>query len=258
MRMDSLSPAHAAVAPYAHQMRIVLHEQTDLDMFSNLCTIADVCRPFKTTLEAFSNRFYAPEKIHKLQRLLREFDWHVSFQLEALLHNGLLNTEDLMERFYGPIKQLCARKPQQAADILRLFTENMRARDPRESAMECYEKLCSRDDPDRIDLAPGNFLCHHVTVTPTRMLLEGPFVIQSNRVIRQYKGFEDHFVRVDFRDEDRLHYRWDRDVSIHNSLLEKVSLNEGLRRPTAHRFCKVVSGIISSEASPLPGGILSF
>ena len=46
------------------------------------------------------------------------------------------------------------------------------------------------------------------------MLLEGPYVIQSNRVIRQYQGFEDYFLRVDFRDEDRLQYRWDKDVSV--------------------------------------------
>lgn len=220
MRMDSLSPGHAAVAPYAHQMRIILHEQSDIDKFSHLCFIADVGRPFRTYMEAFSNGFFAPVRVHRLERMLKEFDWHVAFQFEALLRNGLLNTEDLMGSFYGPVKQLCVRKPQVAASILRLFTENMRAKDPRESATECFEKICSREDPERFELAPGNFLCHHVTVTPTRMLLEGPFVIQSNRVIRQYKGFEDRFIRVDFRDEDRLQYRWDRDVSTRTTVFE--------------------------------------
>jgi RNA-dependent RNA polymerase len=38
------------------------------------------------------------------------------------------------------------------------------------------------------------------------------YAIQSNRVIRRYKGSEDSFIRVDFRDEDRLQYRWDREV----------------------------------------------
>ncbi|KAH9945817.1 RNA dependent RNA polymerase-domain-containing protein [Epithele typhae] len=44
------------------------------------------------------------------------------------------------------------------------------------------------------------------------MVLEGPYVSQSNRVIRQFVGYEDHFLRVDFRDEDRLQYRWAREV----------------------------------------------
>jgi hypothetical protein len=38
------------------------------------------------------------------------------------------------------------------------------------------------------------------------------YAIQSNRVIRRYRGSEDAFIRVDFRDEDRLQYRWDREV----------------------------------------------
>ncbi|EEB87237.1 hypothetical protein MPER_15499, partial [Moniliophthora perniciosa FA553] len=42
------------------------------------------------------------------------------------------------------------------------------------------------------------------------MILEGPYPTQSNRVIRGYEGFEHHFIRGDFRDEDRLQYRWDR------------------------------------------------
>lgn len=44
------------------------------------------------------------------------------------------------------------------------------------------------------------------------MILEGPYATQSNRIIRQFQSYEDHFVRVDFRDEDRLQFRWDRTV----------------------------------------------
>ena len=64
----------------------------------------------------------------------------------------------------------------------------------------------------------GKFKCYHVTCTPTRMVLEGPYVSQSNRVIRQFAGYEDHFLRVDFRDEDRLQYRWAREVSGSDSM----------------------------------------
>jgi RNA-dependent RNA polymerase len=68
----------------------------------------------------------------------------------------------------------------------------------------------------------GTFLCHHVTFTPTRMVLEGPYITQSNRVIRQFPGFEHFFVRVDFKDENRTHIRWSLEVDGHPILVERV------------------------------------
>jgi RNA-dependent RNA polymerase len=48
------------------------------------------------------------------------------------------------------------------------------------------------------------------------MLLEGPYTLRSNRVIRHYQNHDptlvERFVRVEFRDEDNLAYRWDGDV----------------------------------------------
>jgi RNA-dependent RNA polymerase len=54
------------------------------------------------------------------------------------------------------------------------------------------------------------------------MILEGPYPTQSNRIIRRYEGCENHFIRVDFRDEDRLQYRWSREVDGHPLLRERV------------------------------------
>jgi len=54
------------------------------------------------------------------------------------------------------------------------------------------------------------------------MILEGPYAVQSNRVIRQFIGYEDYFLRVDFRDEDRLQYRWTKQVDGSTYLEERV------------------------------------
>jgi RNA-dependent RNA polymerase len=54
------------------------------------------------------------------------------------------------------------------------------------------------------------------------MILEGPYVIQSNRVIRQWADYQDNFIQVDFRDEDRLQYRWDREVDGRSFLEQRV------------------------------------
>ena len=225
MRKDSLSGPHSAIAPYAHHVRIVLHEQTDLDKFFYLCGVAEVKHPVKATIDASKREFFNPRKMYKFQQMLQQFDWLVAFQLEALLRNGLLNTDDIMERFYEPIKELCAGRPKTAADTLRLFTENLAGKTPQESSMECFRRVMAKRVSEHVELPPGNFLCHHVTITPSRMLLEGPFVIQSNRVIRQYRGYEDHFIRVDFRDEDRLQYRWDWEASASLSTCRRLHID---------------------------------
>jgi RNA dependent RNA polymerase len=55
-----------------------------------------------------------------------------------------------------------------------------------------------------------------VIITPSRILLEGPYTTQSNRAIRHYQchdpSLAERFVLVEFRDEDRLAYRWDGNV----------------------------------------------
>ncbi|THG97697.1 hypothetical protein EW026_g4356 [Hermanssonia centrifuga] len=214
-RLESINASHGAIAPYAHQLRIILHETKDLEDFSYLCTVAGLPRPIKAHMEAFSNGFYAARKLHNLYLHFKEFDWRVAFQMEAMLRNGLINTQELLQQLYQPIKDLCSCQPATAADTLRLFTDALRSPDLRQSKIDRFRQICGRDPSESLSahrLSKGNFLCHHVTITPTRMLLEGPFVIQSNRVIRKYQGYEEHFIRVDFRDEDRLQYRWERDT----------------------------------------------
>lgn len=44
------------------------------------------------------------------------------------------------------------------------------------------------------------------------MILEGPTKVQSNSVIREYWEYRDHFIRVDFLDENQSQLRFDREV----------------------------------------------
>jgi len=65
----------------------------------------------------------------------------------------------------------------------------------------------------------------HVIITPTTMFLNGPFPEQSNRVIRRYDN-ENHenFLRVTFRDENHLQYRFDREVDGPRFIRERVGV----------------------------------
>lgn len=230
-RLDSLTPAHAIVAPYAHNLRVIMHTEADIRKFRELCEIAEVQRPILANVEAFCRGFFAPKQLHKFHLWLQQFSWPVAFQIEALLRGGFLNTEDILGYFRVPFEKLYKDMGAQAATVLRNFCEALRTRNPKDSAADCLRHSMpengKRDKASRMamrkfedheeraarDKDMGKFQCHHITFTPTRVILEGPYVSVSNRVIRQFAGFEDHFVRVDFRDEDRLQYRWAREVS---------------------------------------------
>lgn len=215
-RLSSINDAHAVVAPYAYHMRVILHEDQDTRTFADLCKVAGLQDPIYAKLEALKRGFFAPRQLYLFREWVRGFDWLAAFQIEALLHNGLLHTDDLLKFLRKPIEDLYAQDRGMAADTLRHYTEALRSRDPRENPLECFNRVKShwavahKPRP----LPPGYFPCHHVTFTPTRIVLEGPYVIQSNRVIRQYPDHQEHFIRVDFRDEDRLQYRWAREVSM--------------------------------------------
>ncbi|KZT06990.1 RdRP-domain-containing protein [Laetiporus sulphureus 93-53] len=220
-RLSSLTATHAVVAPYAHQLRVILNEEQGVDCFEELCKVAGLQRPVRAKVEAYNCGFFLPKKLHNIKVWVRSFDWPVAFQLEALLHNGLLTTEDLLGVLRGPVVDLYDKQRVQAGEVLRLYSAELRSRKSEETPMQCFNRI-RNEDVESTPLLPGNFACHHITFTPTRMILEGPYVIQSNRVIRRYADHQEHFIRVDFRDEDRLQYRWAREVDGLSLLEERV------------------------------------
>ena len=222
-RVGSLHSGHARVASYCHHLRIVLYRDENLDGFEELCKIAGLQRPIRAQIDAYQNGFYSQNRLHMVQIWLRSLDWRVAFQLEAILHNALLNTEDLLTHLYEPINKLCREHRNIASDVLRYFTEALQSMSSKDTPLECFERTRARKlIVTQPQLPPGTFHCHHVCFAPTRMILEGPYVIQSNRVIREWAAYQDNFIRVDFRDEDRLQYRWDREVDGKTFLEERV------------------------------------
>jgi RNA-dependent RNA polymerase len=222
-RVGSLHPGHERVAPYCHHLRIVLYKEEDLDNFENLCKFAGLQRPIRVPIDAYKHGFCSPKRLHNVHVWLRALEWRVAFQLETILHNALLNTEDLLTHLYGPINKLWQDHPDVASVVLRYFTEALQSRPTRESPLECFERVRAKKlTVTQPPLPPGTFQCHHVCFAPTRMILEGPYVIQSNRVIREWAAYHDKFIRVDFRDEDRLQYRWDREVDGRSFLEQRV------------------------------------
>ena len=229
-RVGSLDVSHAAIAPYAPQLRVVLYEPGALQEFRDVCEMAALRTPSHEIVFAEARSLFSGKELNHILLWLKTLSWQVGFQIEALLRNSLLHTQELksIRPLVDQIYQ--TRGSHNTAELLRKYNERLRA--CQSVKPDC---LLHRLSDEFLHRAPelqstGSHRCHHVTVTPTRLWLEGPYSDQSNSVVRKYEPqYQDNFVRVDFRDEDHLGYRWDRTVDGESFLRTRVGgiLREG-------------------------------
>jgi len=237
-RKGSLDDAHLNVAPYATQVRLVLWHDGNVDMvekFINFCKIAGIgesslIKRFKEPNKINTCRmgFFHPRRIEALHREFTKLPWAAAFQLEALIRNGLLHTQ-YIEELLPKVVGLCRKHTRNGAvfvgELLKAYNQELQLKNTPSNQihpMNTFEEVLKKFEFAESDPGAGTFRCAHVTFTPTRMILEGPYATQSNRIIREYHAFSEHFIRVDFRDEDRLQYRWDKTVDGQTFLKERV------------------------------------
>jgi RNA-dependent RNA polymerase len=235
-RLSSLDPPHARVAPYAHQIIFYLHEHEAGSKIRDLCRWAGLPSPITMDIEIQSRNLFAQSQIDRLTKLLGGTDWKVAFQFESLLRNNLLHVSDVVEIHTNRLRPLrqkfenddCVDPDHSVAQVLKYLVEQLQDRPQDESVSQCIDRVITVPkkgffDPLAARMSTGStFLCHHVTFTPTRMVLEGPYITQSNRVIRRFPGFEHFFVRVDFKDESRTQFKWSWDTNGKPILEERV------------------------------------
>jgi RNA-dependent RNA polymerase len=218
-RICALDDAHARIAPFSHHLRVVLADPEDLVKFEKICILVQ-CepRPIRVSgVDAQPMQFFSQLNLNHVQRWIKGMDWKIAFQIEAYLRCGLLNTHDLLSTLQQPIEEVIHEYGAQASELLRLFSVGLRMHKVDETPSDCLARVRSEHRTIKpLRLASGHISCHHVIITPSRILLEGPYTTQSNRVIRHYQShdpsFTERFIRVEFRDEDHLQYRWDGDV----------------------------------------------
>lgn len=155
-----------------------------------------------------------------------------------MLRSNLIHTEHVLRDLWAPITKLVENHPDIAADTMRVFSQELaRRRQPYEQVLALFNEVYARrllllaTITQQSATFPRNlFNCHHVTFTPTQTILEGPYVVQFNRVVRKYPNHQNHFLRVDFRDEGcLLLYRWDADLDCEELFTSQVGgiLNYG-------------------------------
>lgn len=229
-----------AISFAALVFRLVFTSRADSEKFSNLAEVAEWRHIH--TYEAMIERrsLFSANRLEVLEWNLRRFNWCVAFQLASLLHNMNLDTAELLE-LLPRVKELVRVKGQiYTAKLLREFRHQVSALwysdDQSEPVLSCFESV-ERDfakQGDAVSLVPDDgsyYQSLHVTITPTAMFLEGPFPEQSNRVIRRYdSNHHESFLRVSFRDENNLQYRFDRDIDGPGFIRDRVGsfLQNGL------------------------------
>ena len=150
-----------------------------------------------------------------MQAWLSSVEWTTAFQIEMLLCTSLVTSKQLCNDLRQPIDNLRVSHPNIISDFLRSFAVALRisSRSGDESPLECFVRLTRELEEGKLKVGlltsdEETFCAHHITLTPTRKVLEGPYPTDSNRVIRAHHGHQDHFIRVDFRDEDLISYRF--------------------------------------------------
>ncbi|KIK67671.1 hypothetical protein GYMLUDRAFT_215812 [Collybiopsis luxurians FD-317 M1] len=222
---------HARVAPFAYTVRLLLPNNTIrgvdvIEQFRQSCSTALLqTRIVLAKIEAAGWKFFSETNLRAWRLYTTSWDWPVAFQLESLLHSGLLHTKQLLD-MKPRLKDLHKKHGSRyLGEVLRKYSEQLS--DPNrpagESHIKCFERVVAKFIFKEKQPSMRAFSCYHVIITPTRMILEGPYATDSNRVIRQYEGYEDYFIRVAFSDEDRLRLRWDRDYSNdHSNLVHRM------------------------------------
>jgi RNA-dependent RNA polymerase len=229
-RVGFLDNSHEVFAPYARHLRIVLYDKSADDDFVVMCSSAGLAtilvryHGYLNQISAAGFAFFSRKSLDDFRGRYKNLGmpWLVAFQLESTLYNGLLTTNEA-KKLINPVHTLCrAHNSEYVSNLLRKFVEALRSRPDRESPEKCFERICSNFQVLRSRQDHDYFRCCHVTITPTRMILEGPYPTQGNHVVRDYKGYENHFICVNFTDEDRLQYRWDREIDGASLLHDRV------------------------------------
>jgi hypothetical protein len=183
------------------------------------------------------SKLFATSVLDEFNKWLSTLDYEIAFQLEALLDRRIFCPDeflDLKDDVDAVVTVYGVRAISSCIRSLGRSSEDHENRPSPKSVRELFAEACGairNGDWKEPSYRKGLFECHRATVTPTSIVLKGPFPDESNRVIRQYAGHHSNFLRVEFREEDRLNFRRDREVDGDAFLDERIGtiLKQGIQ-----------------------------
>ncbi|KAG9008076.1 hypothetical protein FRB94_013733 [Tulasnella sp. JGI-2019a] len=222
MPLSFLPGAHQRVAPYASLVvRVECGSLQDFQKFKSMSTAAHLPSPTYIYTTPVQRQLFSQIALDRFDIWVAGLEWPIAFQLVAIRDHLYADPIELWE-LKGQVASLEQEHGvAKTSEILRLFrtrllTLSWDGEDERGATTvpECLSR--AENDVSELHMSlrdqsnnPGYFNCYHVTVTPTRIIPEGPYPDQSNRVLRRYAEHTDCFLRVAFTDEDSLSFRWD-------------------------------------------------
>jgi RNA-dependent RNA polymerase len=222
-RHSSFDDQHAATAAYSSlAIRLVCSREGDLNVFRSLCRTAKLTDWLNNhPPQAERGSLFSSSVRDRFAAWLQDLPWEVAFQVEMITRHLYMDLVEMLS-LKDDIDRISSH-PVEASAILREFSSQVRdlfyqdqyeAETVRECFVRCHEEFTrSRKKPPRVSRDKDDiFDCYHVMITPTSHRLEGPYPERLNRVIRKYPKHTDCFIRVSFVDENKLLYRFDRDV----------------------------------------------
>ena len=217
-------PDHQRVAPYASlAIRLVCVRNAGLQDFRRLCSAAQLRRLDEYEHEIVRRNLFSEQAISSVHSVLEELDWVVAFQMESLLRGMAIDFVEALVLLPVVIESVAQHGKETTAFAIRNFKnrpkvifEGDEAEDFDIAGLFQQAIIDVRSQGNFLSLRPTDgslYQSLHVEVTPTTMYLDGPFLEQSNRVLRAYNA-ENHesFLRVRFLDESGYQYRFDREI----------------------------------------------
>ncbi|OAV99452.1 hypothetical protein PTTG_06645 [Puccinia triticina 1-1 BBBD Race 1] len=225
IRVHGYSHTRADAFPFVNnQLRIQF--ATDA-AFRNFCSLKiSVPLPKITSFSRtiVEKDHYDPERIKSILENLVCFTIPVAFQIECLLHNSVLLPYQILrvcQALMGIDESLAERALIQFIDNYSDSSDGKQT-GQKPAYLQALQEALKTSAQEATLHHPNidggdSFPCRTVTITPTRLSLQGPHIEQSNSILRLY-GQTHNFVRVSLADETGHRLRSSRDVDIHHLL----------------------------------------
>ncbi|KAL8279909.1 hypothetical protein RQP46_007759 [Phenoliferia psychrophenolica] len=237
-------------------VRLVFSSKSEVENFCLRRREAHLPAVVHTTIAIQRRDLYSPRNLEAVRSTMTRLNIRVAFQIDLLLHNGILDASQLaelapdfrtLERRHGvPIAervlaifgamQLSSRHGEKGdweeeiydadddtSTYSRPFGPLLHQRPAATSRVATLREELTQIIERVQSLPPHRFatdqssVCRHVVLTPTGRRLEGPFPDVSNSILRRYEHPE-CFVRVSIRDEDFNKIRFDRTSDVQGFL----------------------------------------
>ena len=222
-RLLSLYPDDAdldRVLPYTTLcIRLLCREMEGLRIFRSLCKDARLSAPKDYRYHAEHLEIFSETKLEQYRRWTNTLDWPVAFQLEALLQGRFADPKEILSIRRIVDNMMNRKGADYTANFLRSVVNDplFEVQDIHEGAFEAAIRRYANEfswspSPHPWDPKDGIFNCLHVSISPTSMILGGPYPERSNRVLRTYADNHDAFIRVSFVEETELRYQHDREI----------------------------------------------